>query len=95
MESATTHGQQVINIKGQGRSDKEICGYKTESQFQSFLEQAFTDRSRPPVRLSNSVQLWTFYAIRTLTIDGQFILDLHQYVLNYNGPFLHRPNQFS
>ena len=33
MESATTHGQQVINIKGQGRSDKEICGHKMQFQF--------------------------------------------------------------
>ena len=37
MESATTHGQQVINVKMQGRSDKEICGHKTQLQFQSFL----------------------------------------------------------
>ena len=65
MESATTHGQQVINIKGQGRSDKEICGHKMQFQF-------FFVKSKP----SNSVQLWTFYAIRIHTSDGWSILSV-------------------
>ena len=75
MESATTHGQQVFNVKRQGRSDKEICGHKTQLQFQSFFGQelAFTDRRRPPVRPSNSVQLWTFYAIRIHKSGGRNI----------------------
>ena len=72
MESATTHGQQVINIKGQGRSDKEICGHKMQFQF-------FFVNSKP----SNSVQLlcdtnpykrWAVYLVRLRPLSAHFKL---------------------